>query len=78
MSETFIKIDSLQHLKISRQIYPTNLSKIRATTFTVLTLCYFSKLMKLMRTTIHIPMTSTCLCEYCQCFTFKDAIKFKL
>ena len=41
MSETFIKIDSLQHLKISRQTYPTNRSKICVTTFTVLTLCYF-------------------------------------
>ena len=39
MSETFIKIDSMQHLEISRQTYPTNLSKIRATTFTALTLC---------------------------------------
>ena len=39
MSETFIKIDSLERLKISRQTYPTNRSKIRATTFTVLTLC---------------------------------------
>ena len=39
MSETFIEIDSLQHLEISRQTYPTNRSKIRATTFTVLTLC---------------------------------------
>ena len=28
MSETFIKIDSPQHLEISRQTYPTNLSKI--------------------------------------------------
>ena len=28
MSETFIKINSLQHLEISRQTYPTNLSKI--------------------------------------------------
>ena len=27
MSETFIKIDSLQHLEISRQTYPTNRSK---------------------------------------------------
>ena len=34
-SETFIEIDSLQHLKI-----PTNLSKICVyTTFTVLALC---------------------------------------
>ena len=33
MYVTFIKIDSLQHLEISRQTYPTNLSKIRATTF---------------------------------------------
>ena len=39
MSETLIKIDSLQHLEISRQTYPTNQSKIGATTFTVLTLC---------------------------------------
>ena len=31
MSETFIKIDSLQHLEISRETYPTNRSKIRAT-----------------------------------------------
>ena len=35
MSETFIGIDSLQHLKISRQTYPMNLSKICVTTFTV-------------------------------------------
>ena len=28
MSETFIKIDSLQHLEISRQTYPTNRGKI--------------------------------------------------
>ena len=28
MSETFIKVDSLQHLEISGQTYPTNLSKI--------------------------------------------------
>ena len=33
MSETFIKIDSLQHLEISRQTYPTNRSKICVTTF---------------------------------------------
>ena len=39
MSETFITIDSLQHLEISKQIYPTNRSKLRAITFTVLTLC---------------------------------------
>ena len=39
MSETFIKIDSLEHLEISRQTYPTNRSKIRDTTVTVLTLC---------------------------------------
>ena len=38
MSETFIKIDLLQHLEISRQTYPTYQSKIRAITFTVLTL----------------------------------------
>ena len=39
MSETFIKIDSLPHLEISRQTYPTNRSKILATKFTILTLC---------------------------------------
>ena len=39
MSVAFIKIDSLQHLGISRQIHPTNWSKIRATTFNVLKLC---------------------------------------
>ena len=39
MSETFIKIDSPQHLEISRQTCPTNRSKIRATTFIVWTLC---------------------------------------
>ena len=33
MSETFIKIDSLQHLEISRQTYPTSRSKIHATAF---------------------------------------------
>ena len=38
-SETFIEIDSLQRLKISRQTYATNLSKICVITFTVLTLC---------------------------------------
>ena len=40
-SETFIKIDSLQHLEISRLTYPTNRSKMCDTTFTVLTLCWF-------------------------------------
>ena len=39
MSENFIKNDSLQHVKISTQTYPTNRSKIYVTTFTVLTLC---------------------------------------
>ena len=39
MFANFIKIDSLQQLEISRQTYPTNLSKICVTTFTVLTLC---------------------------------------
>ena len=36
ISETFIKIDSLQHLEILRQSYPTNLSKICVATFTAL------------------------------------------
>ena len=39
MSETFIDIDSMQHLEILRQTYPANRSKNRATTITVLTLC---------------------------------------
>ena len=39
MSETFTKIDLLQHIEIIRQTYPTNRSKIRATTFTILSLC---------------------------------------
>ena len=34
----------------------------------------FSKLMR----TIHISMTSTFQCEYCQCFTFKRCDKVKL
>ena len=34
----------------------------------------FSKLMR----TIHISMTSTLQCEYCQCFTFKRCNNFKL
>ena len=41
MSETFIKIDSLQHLETLKQTYPTSRSKICVTTFTVLALCYF-------------------------------------
>ena len=35
MPETFIKIDALQHLEISRQTYHTNPSKICVTTFTI-------------------------------------------
>ena len=38
-SKTFVKIDSQQHLDISRQTYPTNRSKICVTTFTVLAFC---------------------------------------
>ena len=60
MSETFIKIDSLQHLEISRQTY-FNQSKICATTFTVKRYAYFYKLVR----TIHISMTTTFQCEYC-------------
>ena len=37
MSETFIKIDSLQHLEVSRQTYPTNVSKIMRTIHTSMT-----------------------------------------
>ena len=39
MTKTFIKIDLLQHFKISGQSYPKHWSKIRATTFPGLTLC---------------------------------------
>ena len=39
VSETFIKIDLLQHIEIIRQTYPTKRSKIRATTFTILSFC---------------------------------------
>ena len=44
MSETFIKIDSLQHLEISRQTYPTNRSKICVTTFTAIEFFRFSRI----------------------------------
>ena len=75
MSETFVKIDSLQHLEISRQIYNTNGSKIRATISSLFwRYANFSKLMR----TIHISLTSTFHCEYCQCFTLKRCDKSKL
>ena len=63
MSETFINIDSLQHIEISRQTYPTYRSKICVTRFTVLTLCLFFQINA--DKTIHISMTSTFQCEYC-------------
>ena len=75
MPETFVKIVLLQHLDFSRQTYPTNRSKIRATNVDCFdVMLSFSKLMR----TIHISMTSTFQCEYCQCFTFKRCDKFKL
>ena len=88
MSETFIKIDSLQHLEILRQTYPTNRSKIR----TIALHCFDVMLIFLINADntyikesnihinihIHISMTSTFQCEYCQCFTFKRWDKFKL
>ena len=55
ISKTFIKIDSLYHLEISRQIYPTYWSKICITTFTVFSHANFSKIIH----TIHTSMTST-------------------
>ena len=55
MSETVIKIDSLQLLEISRQTYPSSRSKIRATAFTVLTLCSFFQI----NADKHISMTNT-------------------
>ena len=74
-TETFIKIDLLKHLEISRQTYPTNQSKIRATTFWLSwRYANFSISMR----TIHISMTGTFQCEYCQCFTLKRCDKFKL
>ena len=68
MSETFTKIDLLQHIEIIRQTYPTNRSKIRAT------FCHSANFSKLMRT-MHISMTDAFQCEYC---TFKRCDKFKL
>ena len=81
MSETFIKIDSLQRLEISRQTYPTN-QGVRSCTGQKSVLQHsllwrYANFSKLMRT-IHISMTSTFQCEYCQCFTFKRCNKFKL
>ena len=74
-SETFIETDSLQHLKISRQTYPTNRSKKCALQHSLFwRYANFSKLMR----TIHISMTSTFQCKYCHCFTFKRCDKFKL
>ena len=43
MSKTFIKIDPLQLLEISRQTYPTNRSEIRVATFTFWRYANFSK-----------------------------------
>ena len=74
MSETFIKIDSLQHLEISRQTYPTNGQKSTLQHSPFWSYANFSKLMR----AIHISVTSTFQCEYCQCFTFKRCDKFKL
>ena len=54
MSETFIKIDSLQHLEISRETYPSKRPKIRVTTcihcFDVMLV--FSKLMPIIQTSV--------------------------
>ena len=61
MSETFIKIDSLQHLDLSYESVKNQRYNIHC----------FDR-------TIHIFMTSTFQCEYCQCFTFKRCDKFKL
>ena len=73
MSETFIETDSLQHLEISRQTYPTNRSE-SALQHSLFCRYAFSKLMG----TIQITTTSSFQCEYCQCFTFKRCDKFKL
>ena len=37
MSVTFIRIDLLQHLEISRETYPTNRQKVHVTTVTIFT-----------------------------------------
>ena len=68
MSETFIKIDLLQHIEIIRQTYPTT-SALQHSLF-----CHSANFSKLMRT-IHISMTDAFQCEYC---TFKRCDKFKL
>ena len=64
MSKTFIKIESLQHLEISRRTGQK--SAFQHSLFWR----YATDFSKLMPTT-HTSMASTFQCEYCQCFTFK-------
>ena len=64
MSKTFIKIESMQHLEISRRTGQK--SAFQHSLFWR----YATDFSKLMPTT-HTSMASTFQCEYCQCFTFK-------
>ena len=77
-SETFIKTYSgLQPREISRETYPTKRSKLLYSALQHSLFWHYPNFSKLMRT-IHISMTNTFQCEYCQCFTFKRCDKFKL
>ena len=73
-SETFIEIDSLQHLKISSKPI---LRTCQKSALQHLLFSRYANFFQIMRT-IHTSMTSTFQCEYCQCFTFKRCDKFKL
>ena len=64
MSKTFIKIESMQHLEISKRTGQK--SAFQHSLFWR----YATDFSKLMPTT-HTSMASTFQCEYCQCFTFK-------
>ena len=64
MSKTFIKIESMQHLELSKRTGQK--SAFQHSLFWR----YATDFSKLMPTT-HTSMASTFQCEYCQCFTFK-------
>ena len=73
VSETLVKIDSLQYLKDKRILERRTGQKSALQHLLFWQYGNFSKLMW----AIHTSTTSTFQCEYWQCFT-KDAIKFKL
>ena len=54
MSETFIKINQLQHLEILRQTYLTNLSKICVTTFTFFDVMLIFQIMRTIHNLLHL------------------------